>query len=197
MEEAKRQEVAILLRAQVRYSKIMEQCDVNRSTVKRVRRYLEDGIYLKSKSHGGHNKKLTPRAFFDLLKSIKAKPFESVTNMAKTKGLSKASVSRGLDKCGLESKPCPQRQLLTETTKSTRFLKAKRLLCQLKKKPPSTVIIFSDKKMFTVDQSFNRRNSRAVVSKGDDVPVIQKTKHPQGVISSDGKKCPSFNAASK
>ena len=157
MEEAKRREVAALLCAQEPYSKIMEQCDVSRSTVKRVRRRLEDGIDLKSKSHGGHNKKLTPRALSGLKKSFKAKPFESVTNMAKTKGLSKASVSRGLDKCGLESKPRPQHQLLTETTKSTRFLKAKRLLCQLKKKPPSTVVIFSDKKMFTVDQSFNRR----------------------------------------
>ena len=59
------------------------------------------------------------------------------------------------------------------------------------------MVIFLDKKMFTVDQSFNRRNSRAVISKGDDVPAIQKTKHPQGamvlgVISSDGKKCPPY-----
>ena len=48
MEEAKKGKVVVFLCAQVSYSKIMEQCDVSRSTVKRVRRCLEDGIYLKS-----------------------------------------------------------------------------------------------------------------------------------------------------
>jgi hypothetical protein len=54
--------------------------------------------------------------------------------------------------------------------------------------------IFSDKKIFTVDQSYNRRNDRVIVEKGSEATPVSKTKHPAGVmvlgiIASDGKKC--------
>ena len=55
--------------------------------------------------------------------------------------------------------------------------------------------LHSDKKMFTVDQAYNRRNDRVVVDKDAEVTPVMTTKHPQGVmmlgvIGSDGKKMP-------
>ena len=104
-------------------------------------------------------------------------------------------MSKALKKCGLESRVRPCRQYLSQTTKETRLSKAKKLRNMLKKQSSDTVIIFSDKKLFTVDQAYNRRNSRAVVPSGTKPPPIMKTKFPQkvmvlGIVASDGKKCP-------
>ena len=70
MEGAKRKEVALLLRAQVPFKIIMDQARVSRSTVSRVLRRLKTGNDLNSRSHGGHNKKLTSRVPSGLKKSL-------------------------------------------------------------------------------------------------------------------------------
>ena len=67
----------------------------------------------------------------------------------------------------------------------------------LKSKPRSTVRIFSDKKMFYVDQAYNRRNNRVIVDNDAEVTPVMTTKHPQGimmlgVVASDGKKMPPY-----
>ena len=66
---------------------------------------------------------------------------------------------------------------------------------RLKSDSGSTVRIFSDKKIFTVDQVYNRRNDRVIVEEGAPAIPVNKTKHPQGcmvlgVVASDGLKCP-------
>ena len=78
-----------------------------------------------------------------------------------------------------------------------RLMKVKKLLNQLKKKNKDTVIIFSDKKMFTVDPVHNRRNDRVVVKKGRKSIPVTKTKHPAGImvleiVASDGQKSPPY-----
>ncbi len=55
--------------------------------------------------------------------------------------------------------------------------------------------IFSDKKFFTVDQAYNRRNDRWVGPREAEAMPVMRTKHPQGVmalgvIASDGQKMP-------
>ncbi len=61
--------------------------------------------------------------------------------------------------------------------------------------PKLTIKIFSDKKIFTVNQVYNRRNDRVIVEQGDTATPVNKTKHPAGVmvlgiVASDGKTCP-------
>jgi hypothetical protein len=56
------------------------------------------------------------------------------------------------------------------------------------------VRIFSDKKIFTVNQVYNRRNDRTLVNQGESAATVLKTKHPAsiivlGIVASDGKKC--------
>ena len=110
-------------------------------------------------------------------------------------GVSEKNIRNGLKKVGMVSKVQPTKPLLTQKTIETRLFKAKRLLHQLKRQKSGTVRIFSDKKIFTVDQAHNRRNDRVVVKKGAKAKPKFKTKHPAsvmvlGIIASDGKKCP-------
>ncbi len=57
----------------------------------------------------------------------------------------------------------------------------------------SKVKIFSDKKIFAIDQCHNRRKDHWIALDQDDVKGICKTKHPQqvmvlGILASDGKR---------
>ena len=78
--------------------------------------------------------------------------------------MSETTIRNGLKKLDMVSKVWPTRPLLTKKTIETRLLKAKRLLNQIKKQKSDTVRIFSDKKIFTVDQAHNRRNDRWINS---------------------------------
>ncbi|QQP48527.1 Uncharacterized protein FKW44_008884, partial [Caligus rogercresseyi] len=62
---------------------------------------------------------------------------------------------------------------------------------------PCLIKIFSDEKIFTVDQVYNRRNDRWLAKQREDVQGVFRTKNPQqvmvlGVFRSDGKKMPPF-----
>ena len=84
---------------------------------------------------------------------------------------------------------------MTSKTKESRVLKAKKLLDLLEKTDKSTILIFSDKKMWTVDEATG--NKWCVVQKGEEAIPINQTKHPAGVmmlgvVGSDGQKMPPY-----
>ena len=196
-QEAKRLRVADLLRANVCYADIAKIVGVSKRMIANVRKRMEDGDDLKEKARVGPRKKLTPKFLETMKADFEADPFTSVRDYAHKKKVTHTTILRGLKKLDMKSRVRPHRQYISEATQFNRVLKAKRLRSQLKKKKASTVIIFSDKKMFTVDQAYNRRNSRAVVKNHAKVPPIMRTKHPQGVmvlgvVASDGKKCPPY-----
>ena len=93
---------------------------------------------------------------------------------------------------------CIRDRLLTERLKDLRLERSKLILNWLnKKKNASKVKIFSNKKMFYVDQAFNRRNNRCVVAPDAEAIPVMRTKHPQGVmvlgvVASDGKAMPPY-----
>eukprot|EP00095_Tigriopus_kingsejongensis_P001003 snap_masked-scaffold1486_size38793-processed-gene-0.1 protein:Tk01003 transcript:snap_masked-scaffold1486_size38793-processed-gene-0.1-mRNA-1 annotation:"hypothetical protein EAG_00300" len=63
------------------------------------------------------------------------------------------------------------------------------------KRHGSNVKIFSDKKIFTVDQVYNRQNDRFIAGSPEEVKGVFRTKHPAqvmvlGVLAIDGKKMP-------
>ena len=86
-QEAKRLRVADLLRAQVKYTKIMEIVGVSKPTIISVKHRLEAGDDLKEKTRGGHGKKLTEGFLTDLEATFKEDPFKSVRKMATEKGV--------------------------------------------------------------------------------------------------------------
>ncbi|QQP54080.1 Putative transposable element, partial [Caligus rogercresseyi] len=67
--------------------------------------------------------------------------------------------------------------------------RGQKLIDWLKKKPSSTILVFSDKKNWTVGQSRNARN--------DWCPPVNPIKHPAsavmlGVVAKDGKRMPPY-----
>ena len=87
---------------------------------------------------------------------------------------------------------------MSQTTKETRFRKAKKMLWELKKNPnPNRLIFFSDEKNFTQDQKVNRRNNRWLCTSIDQVPIVMSTKFPAtvmvlGVVSNEGDVMPPY-----
>ena len=77
-QEAKRLRVADLLRAQVKYTQIMEIVGVSRHMIADVRRRLEAGDDLKEKPRVGNGKILTPAFLSSLEDNFKEDPFKSV-----------------------------------------------------------------------------------------------------------------------
>lgn len=89
----------------------------------------------------------------------------------------------------------PPRQLLTERTKKLKLERCRRILNYLKNSNMPTIKIFSNKKIFTVDQAYNRQNDCYIVDHGSPAFPVNRTKHPAGVmmlgiIASNGNKCP-------
>lgn len=83
---------------------------------------------------------------------------------------------------GKKSLVRPPAPLLTERLKQLRFEHSKKLLNKLEKIDPSTVQVFSNKKIFTIDQVYNRRNDRLIVDLGSPTTSVNKTKHPASVM---------------
>ena len=168
MQEAKRQRVADLLRAHVTYTEITRITGASSATISAVEKRLETGKDLKkaprTPGQSGKAKKLTD-AFLETLEDwFEVNPTHSIRKTAKEMGVSERTIRRGLKSLDMVSKVRPTRPLLTKKTIETRLFKAKRLLNQIKKQKSDTVRIFSDKKIFTVDQAHNRRNDRWINS---------------------------------
>ena len=112
--------------------------------------------------------------------------------MAKDMDMSHMTMVKAVKDLGMVSRVLPLCHLLTEQQKEKRLERCKKMLTWMKHHR-ATVKIFSDKKMFTVDQAFNCRNDRWVGPVEAEAIPVQRTKHPQGimvlgVVASDGKK---------
>ena len=66
--------------------------------------------------------------------------------------------------------------------KDVRLVRCKKLLNWLKRNG-STVKFFSDKKIFTIDRSLNKRNDRYIASSSSAVQLAMTKKHPASVMT--------------
>lgn len=141
---------------------------------------------------GGHNLKMA-EFLSDLKTMIQASLTTSMNKLAKIKGVDLMTISRAVKvDLGMKSYIRRHQQLLTMTIKVTRITKEAKLLNWLHH-DSGTVCIFSDKKMWTVDQVRNARNDRFLAFCVDEIPPIHATKHVGSVmlldvIASDGKR---------
>ena len=193
--EARRQRIADLLRAQVPYKQITEITGASKPAIIRVKRKLEAGVTLERPPQEPANKKRTEAFLNEVKTAFEESPQTSIRKMAKFKGVAPSTIGIAIKDVGMASRVRPSRQLLTTKQKEARVTKGKKVISALKKKPRKTVMLFSDKKNFPVDQAHNRRNDRVVIPKGSTAPPIMKTKHPAsvmvlGVVASDGQKMP-------
>jgi hypothetical protein len=190
--EAKRQRCLDLFHAGIGARTIMDTLNMPKTTVYRV---IKSGTAKRTSPTTPANKIATPQFLQKLKRTVESNPTNSIRNIAKKLKVHERTIRRSLKTIGKRSVVRPPRHLLTQRQKEVRFERGRRLLNQLKSLPPSTVKIFSDKKIFTIDQSYNRRNDRQIVDVGVSGDPVARTKHPAsvmmlGIVASSGQKAP-------
>lgn len=191
--EAKRIEIAALLRASHKKAEIAKQLNVSRMTVHRVSKRLEESESLKDRPRVGRPRVVKTVA---IKKAFECEPTMKMTQLAKKKRISVSTVSRAVKHEGGKSLKMMRKPLLTSAMKQKRLERAKRLRNDMKN-CGNRIVIFSDEKTFTVDPVVNKQNDR-VVSYGKDVSEVRNTsttKRPAsvmmlGVVGSNGEKMP-------
>ncbi len=150
--EAKRQRCLDLFHTGIDVRTIMDMLNMPKTTVYRV---IKAGTAKRKSPMTPSNKKATPKFLRKLKKTVEAKPTCSIRNVAKKLNVHERTICRSLKIFGKRSVVWPPRHLLTQCQKEVHLERGQRLLNQLKSLPPLT-----DKKIFTIDQSYNRRNDR-------------------------------------
>ena len=78
------------------------------------------------------------------------------------------------------------KQFLTAETKAKRFERSRVLLDEIRNNTQLGEIVFSDEKVFTVEQAFNRKNDTIIAATAKDIPKSLKTvsrrQKPQSVM---------------
>ncbi len=161
-----------------------------------IKRYKEEGLVDRKEHNPRSDKKRTPTFIANLNRSIKSNPGTPITELARRRNVSRTTISKAITlDLGYRSYTLRVRHLLTEAQKETRVIRAKALLSDIKGKSARHVRWFSDEKLFTVDRSCNRQNTRWICKDPADVPMVFRTKNPAavmvlGVISSEGHVMP-------
>lgn len=197
-QQAKRQRVFDLLDAKIGQKEIANIVGVSLRTVGRIQQARKDGKdTTRDPGSGGHNKKRDPAFLKSLEAAIKADPTVSMRRHAKELKVCQRTIGLAVhEDLGLKSFVRTPRHLLTAVMREKRLDRCKKIMAYIKYNGP-TVKIFSDKKIFTVDQVYNRRNDRFLAESTDEVQGVYRTKHPAqvmvlGVLGSDGKKMPPY-----
>ena len=156
MQEANRQRMVGLIRAAANNATIAEVVGTSIRTFQRTRNKWNEGEDVSHKSPGAPaNKIWTNNLVEHMEKKIKDIPIKSMSKLAYEFG-----VSRRVIRCAahadlnLTSFSRTQKHLLTTRQKDIRLERSNKLLTWLKHNS-STVKIFSDKKVFTLDMVFN------------------------------------------
>jgi len=197
-QQRRRERVADLLRAKVAPREICAVVGVSLKTVYNVRKAVASGKgTIRKSGSGGENKKRTPDFLDALQTKITEDPTKSLRKMANEMNVQPSTVQLAAQKdLGYKSFVRTQRHLLTESLKSKRLVRCKKVMQYLRTRG-STVKVFSDEKIFTVDAVVNRRNDRFLAKSIEEVVGTFHTKHPAqimvlGVVASDGKKMPPY-----
>ena len=113
---------------------------------------------------------------------IQAKPRTSMKNIARTRHVSKSTISRAVrEDIGMKSFTRKRRSLLTERARAKRSERAPKVL-NLLKHLGSDVRDFVDEKKVIAEEVANRRNSRATAYSPDDVAPARKGKYSASVM---------------
>ncbi len=123
----------------------------------------------------------------------------SVRGLARETGMPEATMRRLVkEDLGMRSYVKQERPLLSEDTRRKRVERATALTNKLKGPDAGLIILFSDKKFFTLAQYHNRRNTKVVLRQGespDERRVQGVVQRPAGVmllgvVASDGRVAP-------
>jgi transposase len=191
----KRLQVDALLRAGLEPKAISGQLGVSVATVYNIKKRQDEGQDMERASGSGRKPSLDPD---ELKEQIKANPLTSMRSQAADLGVSEATVRRTVKKVGGKSLMRVERPLLTPQIKLVHLQRCQGLLNNLKSAKANRVIIFLDKKTWTVDPVRNRCNNRFLAfdqQVDESVRTLTTTKHPAsmmslGFVASNGEACP-------
>ena len=173
-QETKRIKVSALLDANLPHKEVARVAGVSISTMEHVAEAKRAGKGTKRKAGSGTTCWVSTKAFLeDLLTRITNNPKVSLRQHARELEVSLDTIQQAVAELGFKSFVRRKVQLITESARDRRLARAKKLLSWMKSsRAVSTVRIFSDKKIFTVDQFHNRHNDRWLAVNKDDVEFI-------------------------
>ncbi len=166
--EAKRQRISDLLHTGMTRVRIVDIVGCSESLVYKVQRMVRDGESLERKPGQGRPKKDIGEA---VAAAVKADPTKPMLAMARELNVAFRTVKDKVKDLSLKSYVCQHCQLHSEALKKSRLDRGKKLITWLKHHP-STVRIFSNKKMWTVDQARNAQNNQFLARSPSEVPPI-------------------------
>ncbi len=178
MQESKRNRMSDLFCASVDNPTIANIIGVHQRTVRRfMARFMADES-MAHKPRGPVTNKIRTANFVEIMMDIvEENPTIRIREAAHLAGVGTMTASRAIhDDLGLKSFSRTPKHLLTARQKAIRLERSKKLLTWLKHNG-STVKNFSDKKNFSVDQSFNHCNDRYLAKDKSDVKAIMTMKH--------------------
>lgn len=195
MEERRRETITELARAGRSAKQIINVTGYPKSTVYRIASTIKAGGDVSRRPHAPRStRKRNPRFLAGLKRSVRANPGTPMKTLARDRHVSKSTICRAVRDLGMRSYSRRRMNLLTERAKEMRRERAPKVLNLLKHRG-GDVRVFLDEKKFVVDEVANRRNSRAIVSRPDDVPPVMISKNPKsvmvfGAVASDGHVMP-------
>ncbi len=174
--EARWQRLLDLLDGHIPIKDIISIVQCSRNFVHIIKRKNTAGKSLARKPGSSrHNTKVDGDFLMGLMAKIEADLMRSMWKLAKDLNVSKGTIHKAMGMLRLHLCERRRRQLLTMASKKKRVGRGKKIISWLKKKPSSTILVFSDKKNWTVDQSHNARNNHYLACTVNEVPPVNQT----------------------
>ena len=193
----KRELIADRLKQGKKPKEIMKELECGEKLVYKVKKMVMNGESLAPKTSPGRPRKVTAEFLSTMCSTYGADPFHSYAKTAEENGVCRSTVGKAVRELGMKSYIRRVRCLISTTAREKRVERCEDLIEWYEEYGKSTVTIFSDKKLWTVDPSRNRQNQRCVARSPAEVIPFYKTKNATnimmlGVVGSDGQKMPPY-----
>ncbi len=194
--ESLRNQILGMLKAKCSVAKIQTTLGCHRSTVFRIKKRAEErNNDLSTKTGSGRKAKTVNKGLIDKVqKRIVRDPTKSGRALARECGVALSSMQVAIHKAGFRSMSRLVMHDIMPGQQERRLERAIKLL-QWRTKNPTKIIIWTDEKLFLVQQHLNKRNNRIflpLIAADHTLRIVRKKKNPAKVmvfaaVASDGK----------
>lgn len=185
--KAKRGAIISMFKAGCSAVEISKKLKICRSTVHRVIfRFCELGTLEERKRTGRPPSVNTPAIRNKVKKRISRNNCVSMREMARQLNIAESSLRLVVHKSlKLRSFKFQKAHMLTEAMKQQRLQKCRKL-SEMLRSEPQMIILFTDEKLFTVEQAHNRQNHRQLLpintARSDRFKTVARSHHPASVM---------------
>ena len=185
MSKEKRNAVILLLNSGLKNYSIAKRLQMSERTVQKIiKRYRDTGSVDDKPRSGRPKSACSSKNIKNIKDKIRRNPNRSMRQMAKEHKISKGSV-RNIVKNNLKLHPyrIQKAQKPTEQANSSRVAKSKALITRLSNGALLNTL-WTDEKLFTVEQAFNKQNNRILASSIANASdrIVERCAHPASVM---------------